>query len=99
MTSVYSHVKDLKEAYKKLTDFEALQIAVGMQYNDLFASANCVGGDGSYPSNLEAIAMSFGAASKGQHWHTIPEAISGLGITDALESIAEAIKDYGELVK
>jgi len=55
-----SMVKDLKESYPKLSDYEALLLAIQMQRNQiLIAGLNVSHGD-LYPASLEAIAIQLG---------------------------------------
>lgn len=51
--------KDLKETYK-LTDFESLTLALKAEQNELFKLGFVISSSDSYPSALEAIAISLG---------------------------------------
>jgi hypothetical protein len=97
MSNYYREVKgfteELKEGYK-LSDFEALQIAVKMQHNRIVASSFLVGTPDSStasPVALEAMAMALGM-SRNINAPTIPDAIIQ-GFSDLGETIAEAIKE------
>lgn len=59
--NIETYVEELKYSYKKLTDFEALSIAVRMQRNDILASAFVVSQADRHPTALEKIAMQLGA--------------------------------------
>lgn len=59
----------------ELNHFEALQIAVQIQKNELFAVAHAIRTGFAAPSALEAIAMELGAAKEGS---TIKDAIYSL---------------------
>ena len=71
----------LRDGAKDITKFEALQIAVQIQRNELFAQANVLNTGRLVPSALEAIAIELGAAK------------DGMTIKHALEMIAENIED------
>lgn len=51
--------KNLKEDYK-LTDFEALTLALKAEQNELLKRAFVVSSNGSHPNGLEAIAIALG---------------------------------------
>ncbi|MCC5613453.1 hypothetical protein LC612_43970 [Nostoc sp. CHAB 5834] len=79
MTQVVEHVEDLKDRYKKLSDFEALQIATKVAEIEAYRQAHVIDWETS-PSALEAIATCLGQG--GQFSSTI---------TDALNSVAESM--------
>ncbi|PPK75932.1 hypothetical protein B0F87_10419 [Methylobacter tundripaludum] len=81
LKSVNQYAKELKLDYPKLTEFEALNLAIGMQRNEIFRVGLNVSSDDSYPSALEALAIALGFHSSG----------SG-NVIDALKEIANNIE-------
>ena len=72
----------VREGAPKLTDFEALQIAVQIQRNELFAQAHVLNTRQGGPSALESIAIELGAAHDGR------------SIKHAVEEIARNIERF-----
>lgn len=58
-SSVKELAKDLQENFK-LTDFEALSLALKAEQNDLFRRAFVITASDNYPTALEAIANALG---------------------------------------
>lgn len=58
-TDVENLAKELKAEYK-LTNFEALTIALKAEQNDLFKTAFVISSMDEYPTALEAIALGLG---------------------------------------
>ncbi len=58
-TDIRNLVKDLKEEYK-LTNYEALIIALKAEQNDLIKTAFVISSMDEYPTALEAIAIGLG---------------------------------------
>ncbi len=74
-TQTYSSiVKDLKMDYPKLTDYEALNLAIQIQRNQILVGAFNVSYNDSYPSALTSIAIALGYTG-GQFQDTITEVL------------------------
>ena len=82
LQSVNKYAKELKLDYPKLTEVEALKLAIEIQRNDIFRAGLNVSTDDSYPSALEALAIALGFHPLG----------SG-NVIDALEKIADSIEN------
>lgn len=76
--------KELRDDYKTLSEFEALQIAVGIRQNSLFERAHALTSDDRLPSALEAIAIQLGMGADGK---------------DTTESVVDAIHGIVELLE
>jgi len=81
LPSIHSFVKELRLDYPKLTDFEALQLAVQMQRNEIMKRAFVISSSDDYPSALEKIAM-----------HASDMAMNLRDINDFVEALVEVIK-------
>ena len=64
-TDIRNLVKDLKEEYK-LTNYEALIIALKAEQNDLIKTAFVISSMDEYPTALEAIAIGLGYNNLGK---------------------------------
>jgi len=62
MTTIKKRADSFKIDYQKLTDFEALSLAIQCQRNEILQNGLVVSSDYSYPSALEKIAMNSGNA-------------------------------------
>lgn len=85
--------KELRDDYKTLSEFEALQIAVGIRQNALFERAHALSNEDQLPSALEAIAIQLGVGESGKFGKSLPGAIGG--ITELLEErLPENLDEY-----
>ncbi|WP_443945575.1 hypothetical protein ACJVDH_00255 [Pedobacter sp. AW1-32] len=57
MIRTFTKAKEIKEDFPSLTDYEALDIATKIIYNELMVKANVISLSDSYPSALEKIAL------------------------------------------
>jgi hypothetical protein len=90
LPTISSLVKELRLDYPKLTEFEALQLAVQMQRNEIMRRAFVVGSNDNYPSALEAIAATLGFRIDDGGAPTMYDLISG--IDDSLEDMTGAVR-------
>ncbi len=74
----YSRIaKELKEEYSKLSDFEALSLAIQIQRNQILENGLAVSSSDRYPSALEAIAIALGY--EGSNSATITDVLRNIG--------------------
>jgi hypothetical protein len=83
--SVIKYAEELKEYSKKLTDSDALRLAIEIERNEILRAGLNVSTDNSYPSALEALAMALGFQLPA---HGLP---GNGGMVGALEEIANSI--------
>ena len=103
LQSISKIVKDLALDYK-LTDVEALTIAVQIQRNQILENGLVVSRSDGTPTGLEALAIALGYKAGPLDSGNIQDSISYIGdvmdeMKDSMKSIKDVIEDIPGLVK